>query len=566
MLLQHRFWYRFLPLLALVALTSVGLARAQEADTARTASPDTTAPGRPNILFAIADDASFPHFGAYGATFVETPAFDRVTSEGLLFARAYTPNAKCAPSRSAILTGRNSWQLEEAANHVPVFPEKFAVYTEVLAESGYFAGYTGKGWAPGVAERDGRPRLMTGRAFSEIKAEPPAEHVSDIDYAANFEAFLDAAPEGEPFAFWYGGLEPHRRYEYGAGLREGGKQLTDVEAVYPYWPDTDTVRTDLLDYAFEIEHFDEHLGRMLELLEERGLLENTLVVVTSDNGMPFPRIKGQAYELSNHMPLAVMWPAGIRSPGRTIADYVSFIDFAPTFLEVAGLDAAQSAMQPMTGRSLTDVFESDQEGQIDPARDHVLIGKERHDIGRPDDQGYPIRGIVKGGLLYLRNFEPSRWPVGNPETGYLNTDGSPTKTQILDGRTSPLGWPYWAWSFGKRPQEELYDVERDPACAVNLAGLARYAERKAQLEAQLTARLEAEGDPRMAGQGDVFDGYPYGEGPRRDFYRRYMQGEAIQTGWVNESDYEEGPLDEDDAPGEEEGSQEDEEPQNEERY
>ena len=93
----------------------------------------------------------------------------------------------------------------------------------------------------------------------------------------------------------------------------------------------------MLDYAFEIEHFDAHLVRMLEELESRGQLDNTLVVVTADNGMPFPRIKGQEYELSNHLPLAVMWPKGITSPGRTIDDYVSFIDFAPTFVEAAGL-------------------------------------------------------------------------------------------------------------------------------------------------------------------------------------------------------------------------------------
>ena len=534
--MQARALSRYGYLLMLAVLVAPSLAWAQQPNTAE------AAPERPNILFAIADDASFPHFGAYGATFVQTPAFDRVAAEGLLFARAYTPNAKCAPSRSAILTGRNSWQLEEAANHWPFFPEKFTVYTEALDADGYFAGFTGKGWAPGVAEKDGRPRRLTGQPFSEHKTEPPAEFISNNDYAANFEAFLDAVPEGEPFVFWYGGTEPHRRYEFGAGLREGGKELSDVDAVYPFWPDTDTVRTDLLDYAFEIEYFDQHLGRMLDLLEARGELENTLVVVTSDNGMPFPHVKGQAYELSNHMPLAMMWPAGIRQPGRTIDDYVSFIDFAPTFLEVAGLDAAESGMQPITGRSLTDVFASDQEGQINPERDHVLIGKERHDIGRPDDQGYPIRGIVKDGFLYLRNYEPTRWPVGNPETGYLNTDGSPTKTVLLNRRTDPLGWPYWMWSFGKRPAEELYDVRRDPACAVNLAGQAAHTKRQAAMAVQLALALEAQGDPRVAGQGTIFDDYIYADEGTRDFYRRYMSGEEMNAGWVNETDFEEEPL------------------------
>ena len=107
-----------------------------------------TDPGkqRPNILFAIADDASFPHMGAYGTDWVKTPAFDRVAREGILFMNCYTPNAKCAPSRSCILTGRNSWQLEEAANHWPFFPKKFKTYAESLTDNGYFVGYTTKGW------------------------------------------------------------------------------------------------------------------------------------------------------------------------------------------------------------------------------------------------------------------------------------------------------------------------------------------------------------------------------------------------------------------------------------
>ena len=97
----------------------------------------------------------------------------------------------------------------------------------------------------------------------------------------------------------------------------------------------DSIRLDILDYAFEIEWFDRHLQKMLTLLEEQGELENTVVIVTSDNGMPFPRIKGQVYEYSNHLPLAIMWKDGIRNPGRSVDDFVNFIDFAPTFLELA---------------------------------------------------------------------------------------------------------------------------------------------------------------------------------------------------------------------------------------
>src|SRR5699024_4085168 len=147
--------------------------------------------------------------------------------------------------------------------------------------------------------------------------------------------------------------------------------------------------------------------------------------------MPFPTIKGQEYAYSNHEPLAIMWKNGIKNPGRIVNDFVSFIDFAPTFLELAGLNAESVGMRPITGKSLTDILYSPKSGTVNPDRDFVLIGKERHDVGRPHDWGYPIRGIVTKDYLYLHNFKTNRWPAGNPETGYLNVDGSPTKTNIL---------------------------------------------------------------------------------------------------------------------------------------
>ena len=198
---------------------------------------------RPNILFCIADDASYPHMGAYGTKWVKTPAFDRVAREGVLFTNAYTPNAKCAPSRASILTGRNSWQLKEAANHMPFFPQEFKTYVEALAEAGYFVGKTAKGWAPGVAlGADGNPRELTGTAFDKKESPPPADGISKTDYAANFNDFLEAKPDAVPWAFWYGGREPHRRYEYGSGVAKGGKNLADIDRVPAFWPDNEIVR------------------------------------------------------------------------------------------------------------------------------------------------------------------------------------------------------------------------------------------------------------------------------------------------------------------------------------
>lgn len=501
-------------------------------------------PPIPNILFAIADDASYPHMGAYGCAWVKTPAFDKVANQGILFTNAYTPNAKCSPSRACILTGRNSWQLEEATNHVPFFPTKFKTYAEVLSENGYHVGFTAKGWAPGIAnDADGNPRQLTGIPYNEFKTSPPAKYISNNDYAANFEDFINKKPDGEPFCFWYGSTEPHRAYEFRAGIEKGGKSMDELDKVFEFWPDNDTVRADLLDYAFEIEYFDLHLQRMIDLLEKRGELDNTLVIVTADNGMPFPRIKGQAYELSNHLPLAIMWKAGIKNPGRTVNDFVNFIDFAPTYFELAGLHHEEIGMAPIQGQSLTEIFNSENSGIVTDYRDHALIGKERHDIGRPNDWGYPIRGIVKKDFLLINNYEVDRWPAGNPETGYLNCDGSPTKTVLLNGRTMPATFDYWKWNFGKRPAMELYKIDEDPECVNNLAGQEIYTELINELSTQMVAELTAQGDPRMNGNGHIFDEYIYANKHGKGFYERYMRGEKMNAGWVNKSDFEDEPLD-----------------------
>lgn len=497
---------------------------------------------RPNILFAIADDWG-RHAGAYGTRWVKTPAFDRVARSGLLFNNAYTPNAKCAPSRACILTGRNSWQLKEAANHICYFPTEFKGWGEALAEQGWFVGHVQKGWGPGVAtNHHGKPRPMTGRAFNARKLTPPTPGISNNDYAGNFADFLEAAPANTPWCFWYGAIEPHRGYEFGSGVAKGGKKLSDIDRVPAYWPDNETVRNDMLDYAFEVEHFDRHLGRMLETLERRGLLSNTLVIVTSDHAMPFPRVKGNAYEFANHVPFASMWPAGISKPGRIIDDFVSFVDLAPTLIEVAGLKWGETGMAEPAGRSLVEIFRSEKSGRVIADRDHVLVGKERTDIGRPNDWGYPTRGIIRDGWLYLRNYEPARWPAGNPETGYLDCDAGATKSFILEARRQKGRDPFWDLCFGKRPAEELYDLRLDPDCLNNLSASPAAAARRGLLEAAMRTELSSQGDPRQFGQGDVFDRYEHANKGHVGFYEKFMRGQRPGTGWVKDSDYEPRPV------------------------
>ena len=482
---------------------------------------------KPNILFCIADDASYRHFGAYEKTnWVNTPTFDSLAKNGLLFQRAYTPNAKCSPSRSIILTGRNSWQLGAAANHNPNFPSEFVTVTETLRDKGYFVGFTGKGWAPGNPGKvDGKPRQLIGKKYNTLKLDPPTNSMSAIDYASNFKEFLIEKPDNEPFFFWFGSREPHRAYEFNSGVKKAGKKISDIQEVPEHWIDNETVRRDMLDYAYEVEYFDLNLQKILKVLKESGELNNTIIVVTSDNGMPFPRVKGHVYEHDNHMPLVVYWQGKIHSPGRVIKDFVSFADFAPTFLDIAGVNARQTKMKSLQGKSLMPIINSYSGNLIDPSNDHVILGRERQDVGRPHDEGFPVRALVSRNYIYTKNYEPDRWPSGNPETGYLDTDSSPTKTEILESNRNNKQTNAWLLSFGKKPVEELYKIDKDLNSLKNLAQDTAYTKIKNELKNKMENELKKQGDPRMYGEGNKFDRYIYSKESVRNYYTRFMNND-----------------------------------------
>ncbi|CAA6676270.1 MULTISPECIES: sulfatase [unclassified Lentimonas] len=486
-----------LPTLLLVAALSFSSAWGASSDK----QPTTAA--RPNILFCIADDASMRTFGAYGGTTIETPAFDRLAAEGALFENAYNCNPKCAPARACLVTGMFSWQLKEAGNHFSHFPSEFAFYPHLLMEAGFHVGVTGKGWGPGTYETKHNP---AGPAYDEIKLKAPYKSMSNVDYGANFAAFLDEKPADAPFCFWFGTFEPHRAYEKGA-WKKAGMKLEDA-VVPPYFPDNAVVRGDLLDYANEVSWFDLHLGKAIAALEERGLLENTLIIVTSDHGMPFPRIKGQIYEEGVHVPMVAYWK-GVIQPGRVIEDFVNFPDVAPTFLEAVGYELHPQ----MTGKSFLDVLRAPESGQIDPTRDHVLLGKERHDTGTASEDGtdlsFPVRAIRTKEFLYVHNIKPDLWPAGNPEYGWRNTDNSPTKSYLTNLKPGDAEYSFYEMSFGKRAEEELYQIQKDPDCMTNLASNPEYTAVIAKLRKQMESELIEQKDPRTLGEGDVFDAYPY---------------------------------------------------------
>lgn len=480
---------------------------------------------RPNFLIAISDDQSYPHASAYGCRGISTPAFDRVAKSGVLFENAFTPAPGCSPMRAAFLTGRHIWQIEHAGTHASSFSKKYQTFQKRLEDTGYFVGYTGKGWSPGNWKVSGRDRNPAGPAFSSKKLKAPAG-IRSTDYAANFSDFLKQRTPGKPFSFWYGGSEPHRAFKKGIG-RENGMKLADAE-VPAFLPDRPEVRDDILDYYYEIQWFDQHLGRMLDALKKAGELDNTIVIVTSDNGMAFPRAKANCYEFGIHMPLAVSWPAKIQG-GRKLDDVVNLIDVTATIYEAANV--SPPATTPISGRSLMPILvPSDEKPR--PRFEYTFSGRERHSSSRFNSLGYPQRCIRSAQYLYIRNFHPERWPagpgqkfdrvtyskdgkvvdakMGSEHGGYHDIDACPTLSFLIDNRDDPELGKYLQWSVAKRSAEELFDIRKDPACLHNLATKDEYGGVIRSLGGRLDKYLIDTRDPRsfLREDGNVFETYP----------------------------------------------------------
>lgn len=483
---------------AAVVLASLGLLGSIADAGAACVAEDAS--DRPNILFCISDDQTWLHAGAYGDPVVETPAFDWVARHGVLFQNAFCVTPSCTPSRGTILTGQHTWRLGEGANLHSSLPAGLATFPNLLEQAGYEVGYTRKGWGPGNWKAGGRTRNPAGNGYK------------------SFDAFLETKPAEKPFCFWFGSNDPHRPYEFRSGVNEG-KSPADVRV--PGWlPDTAEIRSDILDYYVEIERFDRDVSRLLEQLRTSGQLENTLVVVTSDNGMPFPRAKTTLYDSGTRMPLAVCWQAKIPG-GRTVDDFISFVDFAPTFLEAAGLTVPSE----VTGRGFLGLLLSGQSGRVESGRDHVLLARERHVAYRPGGVGYPARAIRTGRYLYIRNLAADRWPAAEPPH-FVDVDRSPSKFWMMLNRDRPEVEPLFDLAFLKRPAEELYDLDKDPWQLENVAELPEYLDAKKRLAKRLAEELIETGDPRAMGKPVSWDSDPYYGGPKDAWLR--LQAEMLE--------------------------------------
>jgi N-sulfoglucosamine sulfohydrolase len=444
---------------------------------------------RPNILILMSDNHSWNHLGCYGDPVIKTPSIDQLSEGGIRFTNAYCSAPSCTPARASMLTGQDIWRLEEGANLWGTLPAKFGVYTDMLEEAGYLVGYEGKGWGPGDYEAGGRSRNPAGDRYN------------------SFEEFYNEKQKGQPFCYWYSSRDPHRPYKVG-GWEKAGIDPDEI-IVPPYLPNNDDVRKDIGDYYAEIQNFDSDVASYIQLVKEMGQLENTLVIVCSDNGWQMPRGLANLYDFGTRIPLIVSMPEKYKG-GRVIDDFVSLNDFAPTFLELAGLPIPED----MTARSFVDLLESEKEGMLDKRRDFIVAARERHAFVRKGGTGYGARSIRTKDFLYIRNYEPESWPAGEPPL-YGDVDAHmlhypcPTKMYMLTNKEKEDVSNLFRLAFKKRPAEELYDLAEDPFQMSNVAGNDEYGEIRKMLSNKLTVYLRENNDPRELGREMKWLGAPY---------------------------------------------------------
>lgn len=471
---------------------------------------------KPNILLVIADDQSYPHASAYGSRMVSTPGFDYVAKKGALFTKAYVTSPGCSPSRASILTGLYPWQLEEAGSHASSFSSKYVCFPDILKNAGYHIGYTGKGWGPGNWEVSGRTYNPAGPEYNTLTLEPPYSGISKIDYTANFKQFLKEKEKGQPFYFWLGTHEPHRPFENKAWVKQG---YSIAQAGVPgFLPQNDTIKSDLLDYATEISWFDSHLMNCINELKRIGEFENTIIIVTADNGMSFPYAKANCTDAGIHVPLAICWGNKVRS-NQVIETLVSLVDIAPSVLAATGLPSKTS----LSGQSLLPLLTGKAKHYKSEA---VYAGRERHSFSRFDNQGYPMRSVRWKNFLLVRNFHPERWPAGDPmevtkdgtlNDAYYDIDDAPSKQFLVNHRNEPAVAPYFNLAVGKRPEYELYDLNNDVDCLHNIAGNPAYAGALARMKQKLNDKLTATKDTRIGTNPEIWETYPRLEGKMRKF-------------------------------------------------
>ena len=514
-------------------------------------SLDAADPPRWNILFVFADD-----WGRYASCYkgldgrptindvIQTPHIDRVAKQGIVFRNAFVNSPSCTPCRSSLLTGRYFFNCNRAAIlNGAVWDDSIPSYPLMIRDAGYDIGKSYKVWSPGTPsdapfggqqyayEKAGRApnnfsEEMTSRVAKGMTVDKARDEVL-AQVRGNFDAFLAARGKGKPWHYFFGTTTTHRTWVKGSGKKLWGIEPEALKGKMPaFLPDVPEIREDIADYLGECQAVDACVGELLARLEASGEADRTLIVLSGDHGIPgVPSGKCNLYDNGTSIALVMRVPGG--KGGRIVDDFVRLPDLAPTFMEIAGVTPPAH----LYGRSLMPVLRSEKSGMVDPTRDWVITGRERHvAAARENNLPFPMRALRTPDYVYIRNFTPDRWPMGSPAgvtatetpeedalekntyTAFADMDASPTKAWVITHRNEAQWQKYFDMAFGKRPAEELYDVRKDPDMVNNLAGNTDFSKVREKLSAQLMKELTRAQDPRVVENPPRFEQPPFTDG------------------------------------------------------
>ncbi len=404
---------------------------AATAHAAAPAQPDK--PARPNILWLVSEDNG-RFLGCYGDAQAHTPTIDKLSRDGITYERCFAQPV-CAPSRFALISGVFAVSCGpaghmRASGKIPAAMKGFPSY---LREAGYYATNNAKTDYNSPIDPSGTWDQSNRNAHYRNRKDPSQPFFAVFNHEVTHESCL--FPDKGP-ALSIPPTDP-------AKVR-----------IPPYQPDTPEIRADWARYYDCLGALDDQIGRKLKDLEADGLAEDTIVFYYSDNGGVLPRSKRFLQQSGTHVPLIVYYPPKWRhlapaAPGSRISDPVSFVDFGPTVLSLAGVKAPEL----MQGRAFAGGAKAAPNEFVFCTRDRM---DERYDM---------IRSVMDRRWLYIRNYRPDR-PYVQPLAYMFQARGYQSWARVAqEGKLTKATAMYW----GEKPAEELYDMDADPDNIVNLA-------------------------------------------------------------------------------------------------
>ncbi len=439
---------------------------------------------RPNILIVTVDDMNADSLGVFGCPLAETsPNIDAFARGALRFQHAHVQVGNCMPGRNIMWSG-----MFAHANGVEGFVQNphadYPVLCDLAQQAGYFTAIRGK-------TAHSTPYIpYRWDAVLDIDADGVKHHNKDAkSYGASTRRGIQLAKAaGKPFCLMVNISDPHKPF-YRQG--KGGKAFDDPHVpsqtfaagdvpVPGFLFDHEVIRAELAMYYDSVRRADDCFGQIMTALDQSGTTSDTFVMFLSDHGMPLPFAKTQLYYHSTHTPLIIRWP-GVTKPDSTDDRHmVSAIDFLPTLLEVMGHQ--HPSPHRLHGRSLAPIIR----GELQADRNHVILqynensGRSRH----------PMRGIQTRRFLYLYN----PWSDGTRKFATATT-GTQTYRLLVGLAKHQPQIAARLDLFDHRVLEELYDVQQDPDCLLNLIDDPQQQATLDQLRAKLYEELSRIEDP-----------------------------------------------------------------------